>query len=240
MMENIFRHLGPHGKGTMGERILQGSREVAGPMTFSTLIIGVAFLPLFTMTGVAGVIFSPMASTYAFAIGGAIVLALTLTPVLAGKFVSAQTEEKEPLVMRGLHAIYLPLFRMALSRPKRVLAVALVPVFIGMAAFGWLGGEFMPHLEEGNFWIRATFPMSISLEQSAKYVGRMRAILRGCPEDGSRTATSSSAPTKRCSPSSRNSAGPTTAPTSRGSRTSSCSRRSLRSTSGPAASPRTS
>jgi cobalt-zinc-cadmium resistance protein CzcA len=102
MMENIFRHLGPHGKGTMPERILQASREVAGPMTFSTLIIGVAFLPLFTMTGVAGVIFSPMAMTYAFAIGGAIVLALTLTPVLAGKFVPAQAEEKEPIVMRAL------------------------------------------------------------------------------------------------------------------------------------------
>ncbi len=183
MMENIFRHLGPHGKGPMGERILQGSREVAGPMTFSTLIIGVAFLPLFTMTGVAGVIFSPMAMTYAFAIGGAILLALTLTPVLAGKFVSAQEEEKDPLVMRGLHAVYSPLFRIALARPRRVLAIALVPVALGMVAFRWLGGEFMPHLEEGNFWIRATLPMSISLEQSSKYVGRMRAILRGCPED---------------------------------------------------------
>src|SRR5579859_1657845 len=184
MMENIFRHLGPHGKGTMGDRILQASREVAGPMTFSTLIIGVAFLPLFTMTGVAGVIFSPMAMTYAFAIGGAILLALTLTPVLAGKFVPAQTEEKDPLVMRALHALYKPLFAVALRSPRRTLAVALAPVLLGMVAFRWLGGEFMPHLEEGNFWIRATLPMSISLEQSSKYVGRMRSILRGCPDDG--------------------------------------------------------
>src|SRR5208282_113903 len=96
MMENIFRHLGAHGKGDMSTRILAGAREVAGPMTFSTLIIGVAFLPLFTMTGVAGVIFSPMATTYAFAIGGAICLALTLTPVLAAQAIPAQTEEKEP------------------------------------------------------------------------------------------------------------------------------------------------
>ena len=183
MMENIFRHLGPHGKGIMSERILQASREVAGPMTFSTLIIGVAFLPLFTMTGVAGVIFSPMAMTYAFAIGGAIVLALTLTPVLAAKFVPAQTLETEPFVMRALHAFYRPLFGVALKWPRRVLVVALVPVVMGMVAFRWLGGEFMPHLEEGNFWIRATLPMSISLEQSSQYVGRMRAILRGCSED---------------------------------------------------------
>jgi cobalt-zinc-cadmium resistance protein CzcA len=183
MMENIFRHLGPHGKGTMGERILQASREVAGPMTFSTLIIGVAFLPLFTMTGVAGVIFSPMAMTYAFAIGGAICLALTLTPVLASKFVPAQSEEKEPFVMRVLHKVYNPLFGVALRRPNTVLAVALVPVLVGVASFKYLGGEFMPHLEEGNFWIRVTLPMSISLEQSAKYVGRIRSILRGCPND---------------------------------------------------------
>ena len=183
MMENIFRHLGPHGKGTMAERIVQASREVAGPMTFSTFIIGVAFLPLFTMTGVAGVIFSPMAMTYAFAIGGAIVLALTLTPVLAAKFVPAQSEEKDPFVMRLMHRMYSPLFALALRHPRRVLAVGLIPVVFGMVAFRWLGGEFMPHLEEGNFWIRATLPMSISLEQSAKYVGRMRSILRGCPED---------------------------------------------------------
>jgi cobalt-zinc-cadmium resistance protein CzcA len=183
MMENIFRHLGPHGKGTMPDRILQASREVAGPMTFSTLIIGVAFLPLFTMTGVAGVIFSPMAMTYAFAIGGAIVLALTLTPVLAGKFVPAQTEEKEPPVMRALHHLYSPLFAAALRAPRRTLVIALVPVFFGVFAFRFLGGEFMPHLEEGNFWIRATLPMSISLEQSGKYVGQIRRILRGCPKD---------------------------------------------------------
>jgi cobalt-zinc-cadmium resistance protein CzcA len=165
----------------MQDRILQASREVAGPMTFSTLIIGVAFLPLFTMTGVAGVIFSPMAMTYAFAIGGAILLALTLTPVLAGKFVPATTLEKEPVVMRAMHRIYTPLFDSGLRWPKRVLVAGLVPVVFGMLAFKSLGGEFMPHLEEGNFWIRATLPMSISLEQSAKYVGRMRAILRGCP-----------------------------------------------------------
>jgi heavy metal efflux system protein len=183
MMENIFRHLGPHGKGSMNDRILQASREVAGPMTFSTLIIGVAFLPLFTMTGVAGVIFSPMAMTYAFAIGGAIVLALTLTPVLAGKFVPAQTEEKEPVVMRVLHHLYSPLFVAALRSPRRTLLIALVPVFVGVFSFRFLGGEFMPHLEEGNFWIRATLPMSISLEQSSKYVGQMRRILRGCPKD---------------------------------------------------------
>src|SRR5208282_2398911 len=183
MMENIFRHLGAHGKGSMIERIEQSAREVATPMTFSTLIIGVAFLPLFTMTGVSGVIFAPMARTYAFAIGGAICLALTLTPVLASRFVPAQSEEKESVVMRVLHKIYNPFFDAALRRPKLSLLVRLVPIVAGIALFPLLGREFMPHLEEGNFWIRATLPMSISLDESAKYVGRMRSVLRGCPPD---------------------------------------------------------
>src|SRR3984885_6204198 len=183
MMENIFRHLGPHGKGSMQERIQGAAREVAGPMTFSTIIIGVAFLPLFTMTGVSGVIFSPMAHTYAFAIGGAILMALTLTPVLANRFVPAQEEEKEGFIMRVLHRVYAPFFDAALKRPKVALAFALVPMLLCAVLYPLLGGEFMPKLEEGNFWIRATLPTSISIEQSSKYVGRMRRILRGCPED---------------------------------------------------------
>ncbi len=185
MMENLFRHIGPHGQGTMKDRVLAGAGEVAGPMLFSTLIIGVAFLPLFTMTGVAGIIFSPMAHTYAFAIFGAIVLALVLTPLLATRFVPANAEESENLPMRLLHRAYAPLFDVAVRRPWAVLLVGLLPVAVAGALLSSLGGEFMPKLEEGNFWIRATLPTSISLEQSAKYVGRMRAIVRGCPEDGS-------------------------------------------------------
>ncbi len=183
MMENIFRHLGSHGKGTMRERVLSAAREVAGPMTFSTLIIGVAFLPLFTMTGVAGVIFSPMAYTYAFAIGGAIILALTLTPVLAEKFVPVDTEEKENFILRTLHRAYEPFFNFGVRRPLPAAMFGLVPIVLCIVLFPLLGREFMPKLEEGNFWIRASFPTSISLEQSEKYVGRMRSILRGCPDD---------------------------------------------------------
>jgi cobalt-zinc-cadmium resistance protein CzcA len=183
MTENIFRHLGPHGKGSMVERIEQSAREVATPMTFSTVIIGVAFLPLFTMTGVSGVIFAPMARTYAFAIGGAIVLALTLTPVLASKLISAESEEKESAVMRVLHKLYGPAFELAMRFPRTAVAFSLAPIVLCVALFPLLGREFMPKLEEGNFWIRATLPMSISLDQSAKYVGRMRSIIRGCPTD---------------------------------------------------------
>jgi cobalt-zinc-cadmium resistance protein CzcA len=183
MMENIFRHLGSHGHGTMIERISRAAKEVGGPMTFSTIIIGVAFLPLFTMTGVSGVIFSPMARTYSLAIGGAILMALTLTPVLASKVMRADEEEKESFVMRVLQRVYDPGFRLALRFPKLTVSIGALPVIACAVAFPYLGGEFMPKLEEGNFWIRATLPTSISLAQSASYVGRMRDILRGCPRD---------------------------------------------------------
>lgn len=191
MVENIFRHLGPAGRGARVERIAAAAAEVGPPMFFSTLIIAVAFIPLFTMTGVAGIIFSPMAHTYAFAIGGAILLALTLTPVLANRMLGSVgghadahgEEEHSNFLMRALDRFYKPLFAFALRRKRLAVLVATLPVVVGLSLVPTLGREFMPKLEEGNFWIRATLPLSVSLEQSAKYVGRMRQILLGCPED---------------------------------------------------------
>ena len=192
MMENIFRHMGSHGRGSIHDRIVKSSHEVGGPMTFSTVIIGVAFLPLFTMTGVSGVIFSPMAMTYAFAIGGAIVLALTLTPVLAATFMKADMEEKESPLMRLLERLYRPLFA-ALRYPRTAVFFCLVvPLGLCVLALQFVGGEFMPKLEEGNLWIRATLPTSISLEKSSSYVGQMRDILRGCPREKGAVCTEAS------------------------------------------------
>jgi cobalt-zinc-cadmium resistance protein CzcA len=190
VMENIFRHLGPHGHGSMRERILAAAKEVGTPMAFSTLIVASSFIPLFTMTGVAGVIFSPMARTYAFAIGTAIVLALTLLPVLALKLIPASTREEESLLMRALHRVYTPVADAFLKYPKFALPLRLVVLAACVSLFPLLGGEFMPKLEEGNLWIRATLPKSISLTQSAKYVGEMRDIVRGCPESPGVACTS--------------------------------------------------
>ncbi len=191
MMENIFRHLGTPGKRNKIERILLAASEVGPPMFSSTLVIAVAFIPLFTLTGVAGVIFSPMAHTYAFAIGGAIILALTLTPVLAERGLSvgagAQHEhehEHDNLLMRALKRLYMPLFAFSLRRKRIAVGIGAVFVTVVLILSGALGREFMPKLEEGNFWIRATLPMSISLEQSSRYVGRMRAVILGCPAEG--------------------------------------------------------
>jgi cobalt-zinc-cadmium resistance protein CzcA len=191
VMESIFVNFIRKG-GSAFERVVAAAREVGPPMFTSTLIIAVAFIPLFTLTGVAGVIMSPMAHTYAFAIGGAILLALTFTPMLASRALTMRNEEideKESLVMRLLYRLYRPVFSFSLRRPRLAISIGVVPVAIALAASVFLGREFMPKLEEGNFWIRATLPISISLEQSARYVGRMRSIVRGCPTDEGATCT---------------------------------------------------
>ena len=182
VVENVFRHLGSGGSGSMRGRILAAAAEVGRPLGFSTLILGVAFLPLFTMTGVTGVIFAPMAHTYALAIGGAIVLALTLTPVLLSRAMRPDLEDRENALMRWLHRLYAPTFDAALRQPRLAVGLALALVLAPFALFPFVRTEFMPKLEEGNFWIRATLPASISLEQSMKYVGRMRELVRSHPE----------------------------------------------------------
>ena len=182
MMENIFRHLGETAGGTVQDRIRNAVGEVGKPMAFSTVIIGVSFLPLFTLTGVSGVIFAPMSHTYALAIGGAIILALTLTPVLTSRFMPAHVEEKENFLMRGLHRLFDPLFDAGLRKPSLGIWLLLLPIVACVLLFPLLGKEFMPQLEEGNFWIRATLPQSVSLEESSLHVGRMRQIIKAHSE----------------------------------------------------------
>jgi cobalt-zinc-cadmium resistance protein CzcA len=186
MMESIFRNFSRRG-GAIFDRIASAAREVGPPVFSSTLIIAVAFVPLFTLTGVAGVIMAPMAHTYAFAIGGAILLALTLTPALSSRLLpvaaNQDEEEKDTRFMRTVHRFYARIFSFALQWPRLSVLLGVGPVVLALAAASLLGREFMPKLEEGNFWIRATLPTSISLEQSARYVGHIRAIVLGCPGD---------------------------------------------------------
>ncbi|HYZ89973.1 MAG TPA: efflux RND transporter permease subunit, partial [Myxococcales bacterium] len=196
MIENIYRHLGGAGRGSVRERVRAAATEIGPPMLFSVLIITVAFFPLFTLTGVAGVIFSPMAHTYAFSIGGAVVLSVTLTPMLAAYVLKVDPKAHaaegaheaehahDNAFLRWLDRTYRPLFAFSLRRPVAAVLLALAPVVVAFGLLRFIGTEFMPKLEEGNFWIRATLPLSISLEQSAKYVGRMRRILLGCPGEG--------------------------------------------------------
>ena len=191
MTENAVRHLTVSRSQNLKEQILSAAHEVGRPLAFSTLILAVAFLPLFTLQGVEGIIFSPMARTYAFAIGGAIFLALTLTPVLGSLVLRKDAleqkrrrhehleDEGQTWLMRAILKVYIPVMEKGLRRPGRAMALALAMVALGVGTYPFLGGEFMPKLEEGNFWIRATLPVSASLEQSNAAANRMRGLLLG-------------------------------------------------------------
>ncbi len=162
--------------------ILVSVIQVDRAVLFSVLIIVAAFVPLFTMEGVEGAIFGPMARTYAYALAGALICTFTVTPVLASIFLPVRVEESETRMVRGLHRAYDAALRFALTRRAVVIGCGLV--FLAFATFCWtrLGSEFLPHLDEGNLWIRAELPMTMSLEDGTAATRTMRLILLHYPE----------------------------------------------------------
>ena len=162
--------------------ILISGLQVDRTVLFSTAIIVAAFIPLFTMQGVEGQIFGPMARTYAYALVGALAATFTVTPCLASLLLPEHVSEVETIVVRSLRRIYRPVLRWSLNNRQITIAVGLV--FLGISGFlgSRLGSEFLPTLEEGNLWIRASMPPSLSLEAGMPFVKRMREILLRHPE----------------------------------------------------------
>jgi cobalt-zinc-cadmium resistance protein CzcA len=149
---------------------------------FSTTIIVAAFIPLFTMQGVEGQIFNPMAKTYAYALIGALIATFTVTPCLASLMLPAHVDEVETLIVRGIRRVYTPVLNWSLRHRKTSVSIGAAFLgFTGILASG-LGSEFLPALEEGNLWIRATMPPTISLEAGMPIVNRLREILLTHPE----------------------------------------------------------
>jgi cobalt-zinc-cadmium resistance protein CzcA len=200
MVENIFRRLSQSperrfARSPILERIrptaefrgkfatiVNAAAEVNQAIFFSAAIIVAGFVPLFTMSGVEGHIFGPMAKTYAYAIAGGLIATFTVTPALCAILLPAQVNEVETLVMRGLHRLYRPILDLALRNWIVTLGAAVLLLVLAGLALPTLGLEFLPKLEEGNFWIRATLPPSISLEEANGYVNRMRRLIKSYPE----------------------------------------------------------
>ncbi len=185
IVENIYRHItSPHADRSrpLIDRIAEASHEIERALFFSTTIIVCAFIPLFAMTGPEGALFGPMANTYAFAIFGALSLALTLAPVLCSFLFANKTEETDTFIDKLMKRGYLK----QLYRILRYRYVTLA-VFIGLLAFTvtlvpGLGAEFMPQLEEGNLWIRALLPRTASLEASSRIAPKLRKVIASIPE----------------------------------------------------------
>jgi heavy metal efflux system protein len=200
MVENIFRHLAaasahrstgpsqlhrmrvPSGfRGKMGTVSLAAA-EVSQSIFFAAAIIIAGFVPLFTLSGIEGHIFGPMAKTYAYAIAGGLIATFTIAPALSLLLFQQVVSERETWVVRSLRHLYEPTLEFVLA--NRIIAFAGLGLIAlsAIVAVRSLGLEFLPKLEEGNLWVRATFPQSVSLEDSDTYVNRMRVLMSKYPE----------------------------------------------------------
>ena len=177
-----------HGQSTAGgwtERlrmIFVSALQVDKAVFFTAAITVTAFVPLFTMQGVEGQIFGPMARTYGYALAGALLATFTVTPVLASLLLPKHIEEAETIIVRSLRKAYTPVLRWALGSTKVAITAGAIFLAISALAASRLGSEFLPALEEGNFWIRASMPPTISLDAGTEPTRKMRDILLRHPE----------------------------------------------------------
>jgi len=178
MVENGFRLLAHQGKDVNRTHvILEAAREVINPIAFAILIIIVVFLPLFSLTGLEGKLFKPMALSITFAMVGSLILTMSLVPVLSAMLLRPK-EEKDTFLIRWAKAIYLPLLDWSLEHKRTVVGAAVLLLASAVAVFPFLGKEFMPALQEGEIMFRVTGIPSTSLEESVRVSQNMDAILK--------------------------------------------------------------
>jgi cobalt-zinc-cadmium resistance protein CzcA len=201
MVENIFRHLAEATGGRRGAgasrldvmRVPSGfsgryavialaAAEVSRSIFFAAAIIIAGFVPLFTLSGIEGHIFGPMAKTYGYAIAGGLLATFTIAPALSALLLQGKIQETETALIRLLRKVYDPAVEFALANRLLTLGGGTMVLVLALLAMRTLGLEFLPKLEEGNFWIRATLPTSISIEEGNGYVNRMRRIIGSYPE----------------------------------------------------------
>ena len=189
MVENIFRHLAHHAarhptdvsRGDRLHRILAAAVEVDKPIFFSVVITIAAFLPLFTMQGVEGQIFGPMSRTYAYALLGAVIATFTVTPVMASLLLPDRVTEVETFLVRHIRSVYERVLVLAVKNARIAATIALAFLILCGGLGMRLGTEFLPKLEEGNLWIRALLPPTITLDAGRDTVNKIRAVIASYP-----------------------------------------------------------
>jgi heavy metal efflux system protein len=185
VLESIYRKLSRRTENEDNvDVIIEGASNAAKPVLFATIIILVAFIPLFTMQGVPGKIFAPMSVTYGFALAGALLFSLIFAPVLAKLIVPTQIKQEKHETFLGsfLRRRYDNGLPRVLAHRRFTWAIAIVCLVGAGVLFTFVGGEFMPPLEEGNLWIRATLPQDISFDAAARIGDELRAQIAKSPE----------------------------------------------------------
>ncbi len=184
MVENIYRHIseGESERGSLAERVLAASREIGRPIFFAILIIIAVFLPLYTLTGIEGKLFIPLARTVTFAMVGSLIMAMLITPALsAWVFRRGKTAETKEFV-KWLRRPYIAVLEWAMERRRVTFGAYAVAIAGSLAVFPFLGSEFLPAFDEGNILIRATMPASISLDRAVQMAQNVERELLAFPE----------------------------------------------------------
>src|SRR5258705_2906970 len=193
MVESIYRRLSAaaapigdpssvHGLSGKLSTIFLAAADVNRSIFFAAGIIIAGFLPLFTLSGVEGHIFRPMAKTYAYALAGGLLATFTVTPAISAILLPEHVRATETIVVSVLQRLYMPVLHFAVANRVLAIAGAITLLVLAGVTLRSRGLEFLPKLEEGNLWIRATMPSTISLEEGNNYVNRMRAVIAGFPE----------------------------------------------------------
>jgi cobalt-zinc-cadmium resistance protein CzcA len=184
MVENIFRQLalreGQPFK--IHEVILEAAGEVDRPIVYAVAVIMAGFLPIYALSGPAGELFKPMADTTLFALAGSLLLTLTLLPILCAIFLRKGVRERRNVIFEAIRNVYIRGLDVCLRHPWATTLVSALLLAGSLLLIPGIGAEFMPHLDEGALWIRATMPATISFEEASKISPQIRAILRSFPE----------------------------------------------------------
>ena len=183
MVENIYRELSErHGQQySLSEVLLHAAKDVDRPIFYSVAVIIAGYLPIYALSGPAGKLFHPMADTMAFALVGALLITLTLVPVLAAYWFSSGVKEKENRIFNWIRDGYAGRLEWCLDHPKTTIMVTLLIFAATLLLIPYIGGEFLPHLDEGALWVRATMPYTIAFEDAAKFAPEIRNILNRYP-----------------------------------------------------------
>ena len=184
MVENIYRRLAEREDSPAGLMaiIRDAAAEVDRPLFYSVIVIVVSFLPIYVLAGPSGVLFKPMADTMIFALIGSLIVTLALLPVLCSWFMRSGVRERRNAIFERIRATYIRGLDYCLARTRAAVAASAALLLVSLLIFADVGAEFMPHLDEGALWVRATMPYTISFDESAKIVPQIRSIIGSFPE----------------------------------------------------------
>ena len=184
MVENIFRQIALHQERPLDvfAVIKEAAAEVDRPLFYAVAVIVVGFLPIYVLTGPSGTLFKPMADTMVFALVGSLVITLMLLPVLCSWFMRNGVVERHNRILDSIRSAYEKGLDYCLARPWKTTFASAGVLAASLLLVPSIGAEFMPHLDEGALWVRATMPYTISFDEAAKIAPKVRAILSSYPQ----------------------------------------------------------